>query len=242
MRLTNRQKQIPNGYQFYDPVLKWRPLKWCSFDVICSGLRSARLANPGVTRANNLPTDPEAIANEVEAYNVAICQQMGYLDYITDAPGGAPQAVPFPPPGFPRDHRTPPVRRSATLQSARNVVAGSEVLVEWVASGAEAVPQEQANHRAETCARCPLNVAGDWTAIFTVPVSNAIRAALSAKGVMKLATPFDDRLGVCMACDCPMALKVWVPFEKFFGKMSQATKDALNRENPTCWILEEMPK
>lgn len=227
-RLKNRNKQVPNGMTFYDAVLRWTSQRGASFQVICDGLRTARMANPGVTAAKNLATDPNAIAEEVDNYIATHCERMGWTDFIT-GPGGA--AVPFQQ-GQPRPVPNP-------ISQLRNVAVGSEVLIEWIASGAEAVPQEQANGRAEVCAKCPLNKKGDWASLFTVPISNAIRKALGAKREMKLETPSDHELGVCTACDCPMALKVWVPYASFFPKMSQAAKDALNKENPICWIKTE---
>lgn len=232
-RLKNRQKFIPNGFKFYDPNLRWTAPLNASFATICDGLRSARLANKGVTAAKQLATDINAIAEEVDFYNATLCEQHGWTDYITGSAGGAAAPAPF----YQPPNQQPP---SPSLMSrARSVAAGSEALVEWIASGAEAVPQEKANQRAAVCAKCPLNGKGGWEKWFTVPVSNAIRAALRHKGEFKLATPDDDKLGVCEACSCPMALKVWVPFEKFFPKMPQADKDALHKD---CWIRSEISK
>lgn len=231
-RLKNRNKQIPNGLTFYDSNLRWTPQRGASFQVICDGLRTARMANPGITAAKNLSTDPNAIAEEVDNFNAALCEQHGWTDFIT-GPGGA--AVPFQQ-GQQQRPRTNP------LNILRNAAVGAEVLVEWIANGGEAAPQEQANSRAAVCVKCPLNLKGDWASLFTVPISNAIRKALGAKREMKLETPSDHELGVCTACDCPMALKVWVPFASFFPKMSKTAKDALNKENPVCWILQEMTK
>jgi hypothetical protein len=229
-RLKSRQKQIPNSFQFYDPVLKWSPPRGASFQVICDGLRTARAANPGLSAAKGLSTDPNVIAEEVDAYNSAICERHGWTDFITGSPGGAAQ-VPFPQP----QHRP-------ALNVVRNAAVASGILVEWIASGAEAVPQEQANKRTATCAVCPKNQQGDWLSKFTVPVSNAIRAALEKKKGMKLETPSDHLVGSCLVCDCPMALKSWMKLEAFISKMPQAQKDGLNRENPLCWIVEEMEK
>jgi hypothetical protein len=116
-------------------------------------------------------------------------------------------------------------------------VAGSEALVEWITSGAEAVPQAQAERRAGRCVVCPLNGRGDWSRWFTVPVSNAIRAALRHRSEFKLQTSFDAQLGVCEACSCPNGLKVWVPKEKFYPHMTEESKAALD---PNCWIREEV--
>jgi hypothetical protein len=242
-RLKNRNKQIPNGFVYYCPYHKWKPLPWSSFEVVCAGLRSVRKANPGITKANNLSTDPAVIAEQVDAYNVAHCQAMGWYDYITDAPGGAPPAAPFPP-GHPlHAHQQKQIGLQTRLaQKLGNVAGGANTLVEWLADGAEAVPQEQANKRAAVCAICPKNLVREWAALFTVPAANAIRATLGLKREMKLETPSDHLLGTCTACDCVNSLKVWLPFEKFYLKMSQAAKDDLNKENPTCWIIQETPK
>lgn len=226
-RLISRQKFIPNGFKFYDAVLKWTAPANASFAVICEGLRAARTANPGLTRSKGLNVDPAAIAEEVDAYNAAICEAHGWNDYISGS-GGA--ATPFPQSARPAFNLN---------QRAKAVVAGSEVLVEWIASGAEAVPQQQSHHRAEVCSKCPLNGRGGWERWFTVPAANAIRAALRHKGEFRLSTPFDDQLGVCEACLCVNALKVHVPFNKFFPKMEQAAKDSLD---PNCWIRSEMAK
>jgi hypothetical protein len=222
-RLTSRQKFIPGGFKFYDPHLKWTAPANASFQVICDGLRNVRMANPGVTKANNLSTDANQIADEVDFFNASICERMGWNDYITGAQGGS--AAPFPQP--------PPRSLPQRLQS---VAAGAKTIVEWITSGAEAVPQEQANARASVCSGCPLNDASDFTKLFTVPVSAAIHEALNARRDMKLETPYDGSLHVCSACLCPMKLKVHVPFEKFYSKMSQETKDALHE---SCWIRSE---
>src|SRR5579863_9908032 len=81
-RLRNRNRQIPGGLKFYDPVLKWTSPPWASFDVIRQGLRAARLANPGLTDANRLATDLATIGEEIDFYNAALCQQMGWNEFI----------------------------------------------------------------------------------------------------------------------------------------------------------------
>lgn len=225
-RLQNRNRQIPNGLKFYDANLRWSPPNNASFSVICDGLRSARLANPGITRAKGLATGINQIEDEVDSYNAAICQQMGWTDFITGSAGGL--QVPFP-----QGQSHPPSSLASRLS---NVAAGSSVIVEWISSGSEAVPQEQSDHRAEVCSKCPMNKKGDWSALFTIPAANAIRSAIKNKGEFGLSTPYDDQLGICEACDCCLVLKTHVPFHKFYPKMSQAAKDALD---VNCWIRAE---
>jgi hypothetical protein len=230
-RLKNRNMQIPYGLKFYDANLKWTSRENMSFTGICQGVLNARLANPGVTKAKGLSTDMRAIENEVDQFNAAICEQHGWTEYITSGAGGA-ASVPFSNPV-----RRPPSR--GVISRLKNLAAGSSVIVEWLESGAEAVPQEQANQRAGICVQCPKNGTGGWEKYFTEPASNAIRAVVNRKREMKLQTPLDDKLGVCEACDCPMVLKIWLPLAKFLPKMSETAKGDLSKENPKCWILVE---
>lgn len=239
LRLKNRNSPIPNGNQFYDANLKYRSRQGMSFQGICDGLRIARLANPGITNSKGLATDKAAIEAEVDLYLATVCKSMGWTDYYLEGDGGSPTP-------FPQGRNRPPVTYRPQAQASRpapkpaklaNVVAGLESVVDWIASGAEAVPQEQAEKRAEICSQCPLNGRGGWEKWFTIPASNAIRSALRHKGEFKLATKFDDQLGVCEACSCPMPLKVWVPLDRFFPHMSQEAKDNLDKG---CWIRLEL--
>lgn len=93
-----------------------------------------------------------------------------------------------------------------------------------------------AEQRAAVCAVCPLNQAGDWTALFTVPVSNTIRAVLGAIKGQGLTTTRDEALHVCSACACPMKLKVWCRLPHILNHMPAESKAALD---PRCWITRE---
>lgn len=233
-RLRNRQKAVPNGVSFYDPALRWQAPRYASFDTQVNGLISARLANPGKTAQFKLKTDRTSVEDEVDRYLAQKCMEMGAQDFVDttrpQADGGQPAPVPFSSQGQNQ-------RQSLSLsQSLQRNVAGVEVLVEWISSGTEAVPQAQANERAAVCSECPLNEHGAWSRWFTVPVSNAIRAALNQRQGFNLTTSHDEKLGVCAACLCPMKLKIWVPLDRFYSKMSQESKDSLHVD---CWIRRE---
>ena len=214
MQLLNRQKQIPNGIFFYEPRTKWRSSPG-SFDNVVAQIIAHRNANPWLQKT----VDPAAVANELDAFAAQVCNANGWTDYIT---GGTPQNPQLPPPHL-----------ASRLVSA---AGGGEVLVEWLASGAEAVPLELSDKRAAICARCPVNEVGDLLRFFTVPVTEAIRRTLNLRRDMKLATAYDDRLGVCTACDCPMKLKVHIPIDRIRSKLSDAQKARLY---PDCWIPTE---
>lgn len=226
-RLKSRQSQIPNGFKFYQPETGWKPPRFASFDQIVQGLITHRKGNKALLEKNHWPTDYETVANEVDAFNARVCMQMGWTQYISEAPGGEPAPAPF---------LLQPPNQVGKLEA---LAAGGRVIVEWIASGEEAVPAKQAEERAKVCADCPLNTQGDWTSFFTVPVSEAIRRAMDQRRGWNLSTPLDDKLKVCSACYCPLPLKVHMGIERI---LSRIHPDILPTLDPKCWILAEKEK
>jgi hypothetical protein len=218
-RLKNRQMQIPNGLQYYQPQTGWKSSPYSSFDAICRGVEANRKGNPYICRRDGLSTDYNTICDEVEAFNVAICVRMGYTDYITGDP-------------------SPPISRPAANSFSRSVrlAAGAKTLVDWLKSGADAVEAPLANSRAVICSSCPQNKQGDFTSFFTIPVSEAIRSALENRKSMNLSTPSDGSINVCDACGCPLKLKVHLPIADIAKRMPPESRAALD---PGCWILAE---
>lgn len=228
--LVNRQSQIPNGNYFYDPVTKFQAPPYTSFRVICEGWAIAIKGNLALAWQNKLPVTMPEIERRVDEFLTAVCARNGWTKFIREA---GPAQVPFRRP-------TPlPPPKPTLRQSIRNVAAGSRILVEWIVSGAEAVAPELANQRAAVCASCPLNETGDWLRWFTVPVAAEIKKALDTKATWKLSTPSDDRLMVCGACSCPLKLKVHMPLDKFYDKMTDEAKNALAEG---CWIRSEVKR
>lgn len=220
-RLKNRQLQIPGGLKFFQPETKFQTQPFMSFDTIVRAVISHRQANPFLMRQHGWPVEQAAVENEIDAFNANLCARMGWNDYIigTDSPPLS----------------TPPQRHHLLLQSGR-LAAGAKTLVEWIGSGAEAVPTELSNKRAEICAGCPKNGVADLTSWFTMPVSQAIRAAINLRKEWKLSTPFDEKLGVCDACACPLHLKVHMPIDRIMARLSDESKRELDAR---CWILAE---
>lgn len=214
MQLLTRMKQIPNGIFYYEPRTKWRSSPG-SFDNVVGQMIAHRQANGWL----GLSTDQATVANELDQFAAAWCAQNGWNDYITG--GNPPNPMP------------PPPSLASRLQ---NAAGGGEVIVEWLASGAEAVPAELSNKRAAVCADCPLNQKGDLMRFFTLPATEAIRKALNARRDMKLSTPDDYRLGICEACQCPMRLKVHFPIDRIRSKLKPEVQARLD---PRCWITKE---
>ena len=223
-RLRDRHKQIPFGLTYHDPATKWRARPFTSFDSIVQQLISLRRANPFLTQQNGWSMDYEVVANEVDLFNALICERQGWNDYIYSGEGEAPQPVPFP--------------NSGTFgRNLRSVAAGGSTLVDWLKSGAEAVPKERAEQRAAVCVACPLNERGTLESFFTRMASEAIRGALNLKREYKLETTRDENLGVCAACKCPMKLKVWLKIDEIAKRLQPDARAALH---PSCWIPDEL--
>ena len=225
-RLKDRNRQIPNGLIFFQPETQWKPTPFSSFDTIVQGLISHRKANPYLVQKHGWSVDPVQVANEVDSFNGLVCQQMGWTDYYVTDDGGVPASAPVPFPQAPQVHQG----------KLSQLVAGGKTLVKWIANSVEAVPANLAEARARVCISCPLNGKGDWTSFFTVPVSNAIRAALEDRSRMNLTTPYDAQLGVCEGCSCPLKLKIHMPIARILEDMPPESFDSLV---PACWIRAE---
>ena len=222
MPLVDRQKQIPNGMFYYEPATKWRSRPWASFDQIVQDLIAHRKGNPALAQKFGWSTDYNSVADEVDAFNTRVCEQMGWTQFIR---GGGGQAQPLP---FPVSAGKP--------QRLGAVGAGGLTLVEWIKSKEEAVPDTLAEKRAEVCVRCPKNQKGKLLDFFTEMTSWMIRKAFEDRSRMNLSTIHDENLNVCSACYCPLKLKVHMGLDRILKRLPQESKQALD---PQCWILSE---
>ena len=234
LRLKDRQRQIPNGYKFRLPELKWSaPGNYPSFTIVCDQLQAVVHANPKLAEKNKWPTTRAGIEDWVDSFNAQLCSLMGWDDYITtDASNSVP--------------KTSPRHLQETLQSlgaaaakAKELVAGARTLSEWEDSQEPPVPAAQAAQRANTCTLCPRNEPGDFTKWFTVPAAELIRRKLEKLSGRGLSTPHDDSLHICSACWCPLKLKVHVPIGWIGKRLSETTKARL-RVGRNCWVLAEL--
>lgn len=224
--LKSRMNCPPNGFQYRQPETGWHTQAW-DFNSVVVAVVNHRRANS----RHSLNANPEQVAEDVDVQNAARCLAMtGAEAFVAMAPVGEPQ-----PP------KSSPLRKlvqagAEFVGGGSKLKAGVQVLFDWLGDGATTVPATLAASRAQTCSLCPLNQNGDWTAHFTGPISERIRTTLEMRKEMKIATSFDDSLGVCKACACPLKLKVHVPMEFIKTHASEAVKSALA---PDCWMRKE---
>lgn len=220
-RLKSREKYPPGGFDYFQPESQWKAPPNASFETVVAALIQHRRGNPYLVEKHGWSIDPETVRAEIDSFNARRCEQFGWTDYIfANAPDPAPpKSMPLP----------------TNLQKLGSVVGGGEALVEWITSGAEAVPVDLANKRAAICSDCPQNGKGDFTRYFTVPVSEAIRHELNKRSEWDLVTSYDDRLNVCEACLCPLKLKMHMPLARILAHIDPEAKARLD---PRCWILK----
>jgi hypothetical protein len=228
-RIKNRQLQIPGGYKFYQPQTKFQSRPG-SFQNIVDQVVHNRSANPALSRQHNLSIDPNVVAEEVDYFNAAICERMGWTSYISQ-PG-----VDAPPPKFKALSPLDQKQLSVAAGTVKKVWQGVKTLNDWIDSKLPAVPTVLAEKRASTCLSCPNNGAGGLEAWFTKPASEAIAKQFEKLSERKLTTSVDDKINVCTACLCPLKLLVHTPLEFKLTHMGPETRAALH---PNCWVLSE---
>lgn len=232
-RLKSRNAFPPGGFSFYEPTTQWSSTPWASFDTIVQEIIAHRQGNPALKA---MATDYGTVAEQLDAFNSAKCEAMGWSAFLMDGGPSAPFTNSPPPP-------IDPSRLSAVAAEARAIWQGVRTLNDWIDSGEPAVPAELSAHRAEVCSTCPKNGKGDLASLFTKPAADAIRKQLEKVEGRKLSTPFDDKLNVCQTCWCPLRLKVHTPIVSINEHMSDEIRNALKAVvNPSggCWIPKEI--
>jgi len=230
-RLKDRNRQIPNGLVYYDPLSKWKSPEWATFDQIVQGLMAYRAAHKETYERAGYPFDYDGCADQVDEYNASLCSRMGWTDFIT--PGG-------PSPNSPAPQSATALQKLVVAAGRVNqLVKGYKALKEWKQSEDPPVPAEMSETRASVCVQCPMNQAGSFTDFFTIPLAESIRKDIEEAHQRGLKTTHDENLHVCKACLCPLRLKVHVPIQYIAGTMSEDIKAKL-REGKNCWVLDEL--
>lgn len=130
------------------------------------------------------------------------------------------------------------------LDEIKNDINAIELLKDWLGDKILHVEQSQADHRSLACIRgedtfgCPHNrPAKNWEKYTKVAVAEVVRGQLELKHRMKMATPFDDHLGICDICGCWLSLAVWTPIDR----IREHTTPKQHAKFPEhCWKKKEL--
>jgi hypothetical protein len=218
IRLRDRSKYPPGGYRYYVPETNWTPPTWLSFHDTVVAIIQHRQRNPHQTQQFGWSTDYNQVSDELDAYNSRICAEMKWNDFIMG------EGIPDP----------PPKARPLPQANSRPVVAGVKSLAQWTIDG-EVVPEEVAVTRANICKDCPVNRQGGLRDFFTETAANLIQRQFEIRESRDLKTPWDNQLGLCDACGCPLQLKVHCPTRIIEQFLSDTVRAKLDKN---CWILK----
>lgn len=232
-RLKDRNKQIPNGFKFLQPETGWRPPRFASFAVIVNGLIAHRKGRPDLIAKHNWSVDYDTVANEVDRFNVLVCERHNWTTYITEGLGAA---VPPKPMALLQQEKR---EISVAAGKATKIWGGIKTLNEWIDSGTDPVLRNVAESRALACSKCNMNGDGDFTSWFTRPASEVIKRQIEKLSNRKLTTTSDDKINICKVCLCPLKLKVHTPITYIKANLSDEVMRELEKV-PGCWIPAEV--
>lgn len=226
--------QIPNGFKFVQPETGYQSSRFASFDKIVLSLIAHRQGRPDLVAKHGWALDYDTVAAEVERFNIQVCLQHGWTDYLEGGDAGG-----FLPPKSKAPSPEELQQVSAAAGRAKKIWSGIRTLQSWIESGALPVTKDKAASRAAICAACPKNTQGDFTSWFTKPAAGAIKSQLEKLQERKLSTIYDEQLNICEVCLCPLKLKVHTPIEYIKEQLAEPVLKDLQAA-PNCWIPREI--
>jgi hypothetical protein len=123
------------------------------------------------------------------------------------------------------------------LNVIRQTAAGRAIIDDWLGTGGQLVPREQAETRAAVCLTCPHNKAPRWWEHAKGSIAQAIRDMLSIKNECALELPQEESLNMCEKCGCCIRLKCWAPKEHVRKVLDLVTLSELPH---FCWMRREL--
>ena len=212
------ETQTPNGgWQWYQPQTKFRIDRHSkpssvsvTLDQLAELVQKHRLQNPQF----DLQTGFGLVRQEILNFNR---QRLG-LPPADNPPKSLPQQ---------------PQRVAAVAGHVSKTTAGIKLVVDWLGSGLRPVPRPEAEVRAAICATCPQNQTGDLWQRLDAKAAEGLKRLISIKSEMSLMTNYETKLKTCLACDCFLPLKVFVPMNHILANTSDEVKAKLD---PRCWI------
>lgn len=225
--LKSRTTWPPKGWIYTEAATGWNAPTGLMFDQVVEAIIKHRMAN----KQHRLSTDYDVVAQQLDDFT---CARLG-----NHPSWCVTQTIPA---SFPQPLARRSLRAGAdgsvagAVRLFHNTTTGIKTWIDWFGEG-KPVDRTLAQRRAEICVGCPKN---DQTkgvfAWFTGQVVKEIKAIFSALNDLNLTTTVDDKLKVCLACDCPMKAKVWAPLHIIKKNIH---KDAFARLDDRCWIRHE---
>lgn len=237
-RLKSRNVFPPGSFQWVESQTGWQPQSWMSFEQVVQALIAHRKANAWIAKQNNLPTEYNAVANQVDEYNAARClAHPGWEHFV-----GSPE----PPKTWSPSAFQVRQRVSAAGGAVRRTAAGVKLVAEWLGDGLRPVENALAEKRAGVCVTCPKNGDPNWLQKIDAALASEIKTMVEMRNDLKLSTIHDANLLTCTACDCFLKLKVHTPIKHILNNMPESVQTVLKGVRTStgskCWVIEEGEK
>lgn len=229
MRMLSRSKYPPGEWQLLLPEIGMKAPITGGFVDVCDQFARIIRSNPAQAEKYGWPLDSKGQENYVDAQNAQRCAQHGWMNFIELQAPDAP---------FSYD----PAQKKTWLQSAvGSVKATQAALAAWQEMFGDRgpVPREVAEPRAAICAACPKNEPGSYFDRFVQETAAGMMALLGVTKDLSMRTVLTDKPATCSACDCPTFSKVWAHSDTIARHTTEEQWQALNKENPKCWMLTE---
>ena len=177
-RLKDRSKFIPVTFYFTQPQLNYETIgaNYKSFIVVRDEIVRVRRANPFLSQQHNLSTDPNVVADDLDAYCAERCRVRGYTNFITETNGPPLSSLPQ------RARRN----ADAVAGSLKKTAAGIGVVVDWLGSGLRPVDKTLAESRAGTCVECPKNGDPNWLQKLDAVAAEGIKKLIEIRNDLRL--------------------------------------------------------
>lgn len=126
------------------------------------------------------------------------------------------------------DPRMPPIR-SLNLD---DIVTGTKTFLAFKAAGSPLVSEEEAERRAQICARCPRNLSWSQNCSICSKVEDAIQLVVGTRR-----TSVGQQLFACNLCGCSNKVQVHFPLEIMLPHLSEEKREqfAFAKEAWNCW-------
>ena len=221
MRLKSREKFIPGEFQVLIPQAGMKQPFKGSFSEAVQFLYAFRAKNTALTEKHGWSLDLDVVADDVDAYNAQRMAAAGYFNFVEMEANSIQK-------------KTSSGMFDRVANAAGTIKTALAIYRDLFGPDGKVVAKDEAERRATICVACPKNdTAGGLKKYLVEKAAKEIMGVFSMLKSKNATTSFDDKLGVCQACECPMRAKVHV--ESHVLK-KHIKPDQIAKLDTNCWI------